>query len=217
MNDATLVTPADATASSSQRPRVVTAFSGYAPPFDVVPIVEKMLESVPPKYLVGLSEVVLTNTSGLSRKLRRSVTKARKRKVRIVEARGLYRQAWNGKPAWIQIFVDNTLKNWEKGWWRWGLKLPILREGPIGTVLFHELGHHIHAATRPEYRDKEEMADVWKVRLRRHYNRSRSAWMKLLLFPMKLLSMVAFMGLDRRMLKAGITSKAEFDERLKKG
>ncbi len=217
MNDVTLKAPANEKASPPQRPKVITAFSGYTPPFDVVPIVEKMLDSVPQKYLAGLSEVVLTNTSGLSRKMRRSVTKARKRKVRIVDARGLYRQAWNGKPAWIQIFVDNTLSRWQSGWWRWGLKLPIMREGPIGTVLFHEVGHHIHATTQPKYRDKEDMADVWKVRLRRHYNRSRSAWMKLLLFPMKLLSMVAFMGLDRRMLEAGIMSKAEFDERLKKG
>ena len=131
MNDATLVTSADAAASSSQRPRVVTAFSGYAPPFDVVPIVEKMLESVPPKYLVGLSEVVLTNTSGLPRKLRRSVTKARKRKYRIVECRGLYHQAWHGKPAWIEIFVDNTLKHWEKGLW---LKVPFIREGRLSEV-----------------------------------------------------------------------------------
>jgi hypothetical protein len=102
----------------------VAHFDGYKPSFDPVPIIERVLKSVPPKYLVGLSEVVLTNSSGLSREMRRSVTKSRGRKVRVVEARGLYRQAWQGKPAWIQIFVDNALKGWEKRWW---LKISFVR------------------------------------------------------------------------------------------
>jgi hypothetical protein len=115
MNSESLNTTDGTVAHSLGIPKVVAHFSGYKPPFDPVPMIERMLKSVPPKYLVGLSEVVLTNSSGLPRGMRRSVTKARGRKVRIVEARGLYRQAWEGKPAWIQIFVDNTLKGWEKG------------------------------------------------------------------------------------------------------
>src|SRR5271157_4120830 len=99
INDERLETTENVVAVSSQRPKVITYFSGYTPPFDVVPIVERMLASVPPKYLIGLSQIVLTNSSGLSRKLRRSVTKARKRKVRIVEAGGLYHPAWNGNLA----------------------------------------------------------------------------------------------------------------------
>ncbi|HEV2326045.1 MAG TPA: hypothetical protein VGS10_19055 [Terracidiphilus sp.] len=88
-------------------PTVTASFSGYDPPFDVVPIVRRMLDSVPDKYLVGLGEVVLTNASGLPRKLRRSVTKTRGRKARIVDARGLYHQEWQGRQARIEIFVDS--------------------------------------------------------------------------------------------------------------
>jgi len=163
-----------AIATSSNIPKVVAHFDGYKPPFDPVPIIERMLESVPPKYLVGLSEVVLTNSTGLSRKMRRSVTKARGRKVRVVEARGLYRQAWQGKPAWIQIFVDNSLKGWEKGWW---LKLGFQRDVLLGNVLFHEVGHHIHYTTRPEFREKEDVADSWMRKLKRDYLRRRYAWL----------------------------------------
>src|ERR1035438_8091554 len=115
MNDETLETTESAVATSSRRPAVITNFSCYTPPFDVVPIVERMLASVQPRYLIGLKEVVLTNSTGLSRKLRRSVTKSRKRKVRIAAARGLYHQAWKGKQAWIEIFVDNTLSFYDKG------------------------------------------------------------------------------------------------------
>jgi hypothetical protein len=115
MNDKQLDTNENTASVSSQRPKVVSSFTGYTPPFDPVPMVERMLASVPPKYLCELDEVVLTNSSGLPRKLRRSFTKARKRKVRIAEARGLYHPAWRSGPAWIEIFVDNTLANWEKG------------------------------------------------------------------------------------------------------
>ena len=62
----------------------------------------------------------------------------------------------NGSQPWIEIFVDNVLRGWEKGWW---LKLGFLREGQIGDVLFHEIGHHIHYTVSPEYREKEDVAD----------------------------------------------------------
>lgn len=166
--------PNDAPLGALKLPEVVAHFSGYKPPFDPVPLIERMLASVPQKYLVGLSEVVLTNSSGLSREMRRSVTKSRGRKVRVAEARGLYRQAWNGKSAWIQIFVDNTLSGWEKGWW---LKLSLQREVLLASVFFHEVGHHIHYTTRPEFRDKEDVADSWMRKLRKNYLRRRYAWL----------------------------------------
>jgi hypothetical protein len=100
---------------SAPLPKVTNNFYDYTPPFNVAALVERMLASVPSKYLVGLSEVVLTNTAGLPRKVRRSMTKSRKRKVKVVEARGLYYQAWKGCPAWIKIFVDNTLRRLESG------------------------------------------------------------------------------------------------------
>jgi hypothetical protein len=218
MNVVTLKAPANEIASPPQRPKVITAFSGYTPPFDAVPIIEKMLDSVPPKYLAGLSEVVLTNTSGLSRKMRRAVTKARSRKFRIAECRGLYHQAWHGKPAWIEIFVDNTLKHWEKGLW---LKIPFIREGRLSEVLFHEVGHHIHFTARPEYREKEDVADVWMVRLERNYTRRRFPLLRAFVRLFQLL----FGGLFKRMhsklmqgqLRKGWISRAEFDERIKIG
>ncbi len=154
-------------------PIVSTSFSDYKPRFDPVPIVRRMLESIPEKYLVGLGEVVLTNVGGLPRKRRRSVTTSRGRKVKVIDAGGLYHPASNGRRAWIEIFVDNALRGFERGWW---LRIPFSREARLGDVLFHEIGHHIHFTCRPEYREKEDVADVWKVRLGDNYNLHRFRW-----------------------------------------
>ena len=199
--------------TSLQIPRVVAHFSGYTPPFNPIPIVERMLASVPSKYLIGLEEIVLTNSSGLSRKRRRSVTKARNRKVRIAEARGLYHPEWNNKPAWIEIFVENTLKRYEKRWWT---KLSFVREAEISDVLFHEIGHHIHFTIRPEYREQEDVADIWKVRLGRNYLRGRHPILRAILILLRPLTGPAVRNFHRsateRMLVKGAISRAEYNE-----
>jgi hypothetical protein len=198
-------------------PAVQVSFSGYEPPFDAVPIVQRMLDSVPEKYLIGLREVVLTNASGLPRKLRRSVTKSRKRKVRFDQAAGLYHPAFNGRAAWIEIFLDNTLRGWESGWW---LRIPLIREGRLADILFHEIGHHIHFTCRPEYREKEDVADVWLVRLRRNYNQQRFRLMAGFFRFIRSLFGPLF---DRqrgklmlRMLNKGMISRAEYEEQVGK-
>jgi hypothetical protein len=199
-------------------PTVQTFFSDYEPPFDAAPIVQRMLDSVPKKYLIGLQEVVLTNASGLPKKLGVTVLKSRRRKVRLDKTAGLYHAAFSGKPAWIEIFVDNTLRGWESSWW---LRIPLLREGKIADVLFHEIGHHIHFTCRPEYREKEDVADVWKVRLQDNYNRQRFRWMRRFGWLIRSLFGPSF---DRQrekmmlqMLQKGLMSRAEFEEQVGNG
>jgi hypothetical protein len=199
------------------RPKVVTQFTaGYVPPFDVVATVEKMLETVPPKYLNGLSEVVLTNTAGLSRKQRRSMTKSRGRKVKQSASAGLYFQAWNGRPAWIQIYVDNTLRNWERGFW---LKLSFYREMLLGEVLFHEIGHHIHATVRPEHREAEDVADAWKLRIYRNYLRQRHPILKKVFRIVTSAFGPYYRRFYKRTMEQGVAkgwmSRAECDESMK--
>ncbi len=198
-------------------PTVQISFSGYEPPFDAIPIVRRMLDSVPEKYLVGLREVMLTNASGLPRKLRKSVTKSRRRKVRFDEAAGLYHPAFNGRPAWIEIFVDNTLRGWESGWW---LRIPFIREGKLADVLFHEIGHHIHFTCRPEYREKEDVADVWLVRLRRDYYRERfplmTGFARVIRFLLGPLFDRQRGKLMLQMLQKGMISRAEYEEQVGK-
>ena len=39
----------------------------------------------------------------------------------------------------------------------------------FSKVLFHEIGHHIHATVRPEFREKEDIADDWGKKLTGNY------------------------------------------------
>jgi hypothetical protein len=59
--------------------KLVTYFHEYTPPFDVRPLMSRMLRSVPSEYLVGLDSVVFTSTDTFSRKRRRSKTRSRRR------------------------------------------------------------------------------------------------------------------------------------------
>ena len=159
------------------RPRLVTYFHEYTPPFDVRPLLSRMVGSVPPEYLAGLDSVVLTSTDALSRKRRRSKTWSRKRTVKVVRTRGLYHHAQNGKTAWIEIFVDRIFEGWEGGFW---LKLPPVRDFLLAPVLFHEIGHHIHATVRPEFQEREDVADRWQVKLETIYYRKERPYIRLL-------------------------------------
>ena len=176
-----------------------------------------MLASVPSKYLIGLSEVVLTNLDGLPRRTRKGTTKSRKRKIKVARARGLYHPAWNNQPAWIELFVDNTLRAWSNGWW---LKFRYQRETLIGNVLFHEIGHHIHFAVRPEHREREDVADVWKARLSRDYVRQSYPLMRAVAKALHFLFRPLFDALVRKSaeieLRKGYISRAEFEERTQK-
>ncbi len=207
--------PVISESTTLKRPIVSVSYSGYEPPFHIEPIVQRLIDSVPEKYLTGLKEIVLTNSSGLSRKRRRAVTKSRNRKVKQAEARGLYHPSWRGRRAWIEIFVDNALAGWDKGLW---LRISFIREARIGDVLFHEIGHHIHFTCHPEHREREDVADVWKVRLERGYHRNRHRWMK---WPLRMLRPLIKPILDRMLLKItqrqlqkGAISRAEFEESL---
>ena len=205
-------TSADPIVVKSARPRVVERYSAYTPPFDVKALVEKMVESVPPKYLVGLEEILLTNTAGLPRKIRRGMTKSRKKKVRMIEARGLYHRAWNNRPAWIEIYVDNTLHVWQRGWW---LRLRFLRESAVGEVLFHEIGHHIHFTVKPEYREREDVADEWLKKLRVNYYRTRRPFFTAFLRVIRPLVRIYSRHHAKIKLARGAISRAQYEKKLK--
>ena len=198
-----------ANSSKSKSVQISANYHEYTPPFSVEPIIRRMLDSIPGRYLNGLSEVVLTNTAGMSRERRRSVTRSRKRKIRVLDARGLYHPAWQRKPAWIEIFVDNTIRGWEKGIW---LRLPVIREGKLGDVLFHEVGHHIHYTFRPEYKEREDVADTWKARLQRNYDRGRRPWLRAMCFPIRPFIRALMKPVYRKLFRKGMISRAEFDE-----
>ena len=200
------------------RPTIITAFCEYEPPFDVVAMSRRIIDSVPEKYLQSLTQVVLTNTGGLPRDRRRSVTKSRGRKARIRDAKGLYHPASSQRGAWIEVFVDNALDRTGSGWngWRgrWLQRSTWFRETELCDVLFHEIGHHIHFTVRPEYREKEDVADVWKVRLQRNYIRQRYSLIRSLVGLLQLGWLIDHWvaKTSAKMLAKGHISRAEHEE-----
>jgi len=142
---------------SESRPSVLREFyNDYTPPSWVFKTAGRLLLSVPDKYVRGLDSVVLTNYSGQPRRHRIGTIASRKRKVAKSRILGLYHRACRGKSAWIELYVDNISTRAEQGRW-----IPSRREFSLGQVLFHEIGHHIHATAAPEYAEKEDVADRW--------------------------------------------------------
>jgi hypothetical protein len=145
--------------------KIVEAYRNWVPPVNAAKTVARLVAGVPGRHLAGLESIILTNSSGLRHSRRREKTWANTRKVRVVDCRGLYRQAWKGQPACIELFVDNIVK----GRHPVVLRIPMLREMSFAETLYHEIGHHIHLTQAPEYRGREEVAENWERRLRRSY------------------------------------------------
>jgi hypothetical protein len=49
--------------------------------------------------------------------------------------------------------------------------VPFGRTACFANVLFHEIGHHVHATVRPEFREKEDVADDWGKKFMANYFR----------------------------------------------
>ncbi len=161
---------------------IVESYRDWSPPIDVSGVVSRLLTGSAARYQIGLATVVLTNASGLSHDRRRQKTWSRGRKVPIAKSRGLYHQEWHGDPAWVEVFVDNTLK----GIPLWLLRLPILQDAVVADVLFHEIGHHLHATQAPEHREREDVAERWERRLWRQYARRQYWYLLPLFYPIHL-------------------------------
>ena len=147
---------------------VIEDYRDWSPPFEMAATVRTLLASVPPRYLVGLHSVVLSSRHRLSRERRRP-TRARGRKVPITRCLGLYHRSRRGQQAWVELFADAIVGRLP----RLLLRIRLFREAEVASVLFHELGHHIHATQAPEHREPEDVAESWRRKLSRPYFRRR--------------------------------------------
>ena len=160
-------------------PEVVENYRDFEPPANFRKLLDDLLDAVPPKYLIGLKTIVLANRSALTRDQRRQKTWSRNRKIRLVEARGSYYQARTSSPATVWLYVDNILRS-EDPWFR---RLPILRYYALATVLYHEIGHHIHAVHKPIFQGKEVVAEDWSKKLFGRFCRLRYWYLRPFVYP----------------------------------
>ena len=153
------------------QPRIVESYRDYRPPFDAARVIRTLLRTVPEKYLRGLDCVVLVNEAFLARANRGGRLQSRKDKFGKLQVLGRYHYAWHGKPPWIEVFVDRIINDIQPRIIVW---IPPLREICFAHVFYHELGHHIHNFIRPEYREKEDVADRWSTKLMENFLRKNT-------------------------------------------
>ena len=144
-------------------------YHNYVPPPYIRRSVEMLVDRLPEKHVLGLETVVLTNRAALSSDERRRKTWFRRRIVPLVQSCGWYERSWMGKPASIRLMIDNIVLQIP----RWIQRLPIIPTLILATILYHEVGHHIHATSQPEHREREEVADRWGTWLTRQLLVSR--------------------------------------------
>ena len=151
-------------------PTIVESYRNFVLPSNFRHDVETLLRFVPPKYLVGLKTIVLTNRAGLTGNKRKQKVRSRNRTVRLADCLGSYSSAGRNSTATVWLYVDNIVKA-ELSWCRW---VPLLRYTMPAEVLYHGIGHHIHAVHRPIHEGAENVAEDWGRRLwrgflRQHY------------------------------------------------
>ncbi len=161
-------------------PEVTEAYRQFTPPCNAKATVEDLLDSVSPEHLLGLKSVVLTNSGALSATRRKRWSWSRGRKARHRNVAGLYYAESRQQDAWIEVFVDQVVADTPA----WALRWRLVRTVLFAPVLFHEVGHHIHARVRPEHREREDVADEWAKRLRQEYVRRRHAIARIILLPL---------------------------------
>lgn len=189
------MTAVDDSGTRSRRngPEIVEYYRDYIPPAQVKNIVQNLLKGVPKPYLSGLGTVVLTNRSALTRDQKRQRVWSRNRKGRLVDARGAYYRATAKSPATVWLIIDNIQRPEPALIFR----VPIAAYDLIGKVLYHEIGHHIHAAIEPIYEGKENVADDWSDRLWRRFSRRRYWYLMPIAYPVR-----QFSRLWKRLRKA---------------
>jgi hypothetical protein len=73
-----------------------------------------------------------------------------------------------------QAAMDRTLRGSDSEPWQELASLDsAISRSTVCRCLFHEIGHHTHFAIRPEYREKEDVADYWKRKLDGYFPRKR--------------------------------------------
>ena len=178
------------------QPVIIEAYQGYAPSFNVAKLIRQMIGEVPPRFLVGLKSVVLTNKTALARRDRERKLLSRGKRVVQGDTLGYYSEAWKGEPARITLLVDNIEKQCSRRWSRLGF----FKSSIFSDVFFHELGHHIHRVHRPRYEEREDVANKWSKKLSVRFMASRYWYMLPIAAPIALAAGLRsdFMALYRR-------------------
>jgi hypothetical protein len=161
-------------------PDIVEAYRDYVSPQYVLKIVDDLLKAVPPRHLIGLNTIVLTNQAAQLRKRKQQKIWSRNHKIKLVETLVYYSGASRSSRASITLHIDNILKRAPSR----ELRIPFVRYYPLAGALYHEIGHHIHAEHNPIYEGKESVAEDWSDKLSQRFYRTHYWYLIPLLRPL---------------------------------
>ncbi len=65
--------------------------------------------------------------------------------------------------------MDNISSDWPKILWC----IPFIKFTDVSLTLYHEIGHHVHRYIKPEYKNKELVADDYAKILSKRMGRRR--------------------------------------------
>ena len=162
------VTPFDSSSSFAPfknklatKVKIVERYQDYRPPVRLYGSLELLLRYVPEEHLDGLHTIVVTNSEYMRKAHKGKLTQDKER-FRPADCQGLYGDG----QIWLlldKIFVSESV-----------MIIPALKTLFIGDVLYHEIGHHIHAMEQPGFKkEKEEFADECKDRLMETFLKQR--------------------------------------------
>jgi hypothetical protein len=137
--------------------RIRENYEDYEPPVWVARTVERLLSSLSAGHVSGLSGVVLTESTKIGKGKSRRVEGRKSARNRCL---GMYQHKRHGEPAAIFLVVDNILDDDPHLHW-----LQFWRDSILGDVLFHEIGHHLHATVGSAASGGEASANEWRRRL----------------------------------------------------
>ena len=152
-------------------------YADYCPPPWVRKTVDRLLDSLSDAHVGGLSAVVLTESAKIRNGKSRRVAG---RKYRLNACFGFYRSRRGGEPSAIFLVVDNILAQEPRI-----PRLQLARDIVLGQVLFHEVGHHLHATIGSHAGGSEASADAWERRLSRLHFRKRYWYLRPVVKPLR--------------------------------
>jgi hypothetical protein len=145
-------------------------YQEYVAPLWVHRTVERLLGSLAEAHTRGLSAIVLTNSARLTG--RKGGRRSRRNRGGVTT--GKYHPVWNGEAAWIELIVDEIVRSIPKPLH----KLQLARDLAFGRVLFHEIGHHLHAVVGSAGREGESSAEAWQNKLSRIHLQKRYRYLR---------------------------------------
>lgn len=119
---------------------------------------EHLIQATDPRFLAGLSRVIVIDTGNLTSRTRKRHT-SRPGATLL----GSYHPKSRISAAKIEVFVDAIFRNRPE--WIW--KVGFLRELFLSRVFFHELGHHVARTIESASGDMEAHAERWRKQLAR--------------------------------------------------